>query len=230
MPRTAPLIGVTMDRSPATGTSEATYGLRCNYVEALAAAGARAVLLPIDPSAAEAFANLCDGILLTGSVPGETGSLARQAFEAALIDAALATGTPTLGICNGMQRIGLALGGTLVDLDPAVRDGAIDHGPGPTADRATHPIEILPGSRLARLAETEAAPRINSLHTQALGPGGRFRVAARAPDGVIEAIEAIEAGSYCMGVQWHPEYAIAALDRAIVADFVGECGRAASSP
>ena len=225
---TAPLIGVTMDRSPATGASEATYGLRCNYAEALAAAGAHAVLLPIDLCAVATYVALCNGIVLTGSVPGDVGSPARQTFEAALIDAALAEGMPILGICNGMQRIGVALGGTVVDLDRPATGPATDHGPPHAPDRTTHAILVEPDSWLGRLAGSADGPRVNSLHAQVLGPDGRFRVAARAPDGVIEAIEAV-AGSYCVGVQWHPEYGLTALDHAIVADFVEEC-RTAESP
>ena len=47
---------------------------------------------------------------------------------------------------------------------------------------------------------------VNSLHHQALkqiAPG--FRVVARAPDGVIEGIEATQA-RFALGVQFHPEW------------------------
>ncbi len=35
--------------------------------------------------------------------------------------------------------------------------------------------------------------------------GKRMRVAAKAPDGVIEAIESTDPNWFCVGVQWHPE-------------------------
>ena len=46
---------------------------------------------------------------------------------------------------------------------------------------------------------------VNSFHHQAVSaPGDRFRVAATAPDGIVEAIESTEFKSI-IGVQWHPE-------------------------
>ena len=47
---------------------------------------------------------------------------------------------------------------------------------------------------------------VNSIHHQAVAaPGRRFRVSARAADGVIEAIESNEYKPV-IGVQWHPEW------------------------
>jgi len=40
-------------------------------------------------------------------------------------------------------------------------------------------------------------------------------ISARAPDDLIEAIEA-PAYTFCLGVQWHPEYAISPGDNAIL--------------
>ena len=46
---------------------------------------------------------------------------------------------------------------------------------------------------------------MNSRHHQAVKDVAKgFRVAATAPDGVIEAIED-PAARFCLGVQWHPE-------------------------
>jgi putative glutamine amidotransferase len=59
--------------------------------------------------------------------------------------------------------------------------------------------------------------RVNSTHHQAVNQvGKRLRVGARAPDGVIEAIETTDESWFCVGVQWHPECDTAsALDRQI---------------
>jgi microsomal dipeptidase-like Zn-dependent dipeptidase len=58
------------------------------------------------------------------------------------------------------------------------------------------------GSSVAN--ESEVIP-VNSFHHQAVSePGLHFRVAARANDGVIEAIESAEMKPF-VGVQWHPE-------------------------
>jgi putative glutamine amidotransferase len=32
-----------------------------------------------------------------------------------------------------------------------------------------------------------------------------FHVTAKAPDGVIEALESDDRSTFCVGVQWHPE-------------------------
>ena len=54
-----------------------------------------------------------------------------------------------------------------------------------------------------------------------------FRASAHAPDGVIECYESVEAGWYCVGVQWHPEDDTAsALDMQIFQDFMVACGSA----
>jgi putative glutamine amidotransferase len=47
---------------------------------------------------------------------------------------------------------------------------------------------------------------VNSTHHQSLDRiGTGLRVAARAPDGVIEAIEGDNSDHFVMGVEWHPE-------------------------
>jgi putative glutamine amidotransferase len=47
---------------------------------------------------------------------------------------------------------------------------------------------------------------VNSSHHQAVGKIGKgLRVAATAPDGIIEAIESIN-HKFVIGVEWHPEY------------------------
>jgi putative glutamine amidotransferase len=42
---------------------------------------------------------------------------------------------------------------------------------------------------------------------------------AIAPDGVIEGIEAVDR-RFCLGVQWHPEFALSEGDRALFRAFV----------
>jgi enamine deaminase RidA (YjgF/YER057c/UK114 family) len=61
------------------------------------------------------------------------------------------------------------------------------------------------------------------LHRHALTGSGRFHIVARAPDDVIEAFAGDTAG-FCLGVQWHPEYRLTALDRQILKAFVDRAG------
>ena len=47
---------------------------------------------------------------------------------------------------------------------------------------------------------------VNSWHHQSvLEPGRGLRVTARAPDGVVEAVEWTDDSNWVVGVQWHPE-------------------------
>jgi putative glutamine amidotransferase len=66
---------------------------------------------------------------------------------------------------------------------------------------------------------------VNSAHQQAVRQlGSELRVAALAPDGVIEAIETTDEDWFCIGVQWHPEGETAsALDRQLFECFVQAC-------
>ena len=67
-----------------------------------------------------------------------------------------------------------------------------------------------------------------SNHRQAVADPGSLRTVARAPDGVIEAIEADDERWFCLGIQWHPENMTAsALDMQI---FEALLDSAAGSP
>ncbi len=104
-------------------------------------------------------------------------------------------GIPLLGICRGSQALNVACGGTLHQHLPGHRQSE----PGP---HPTHDVEVLAGTRLAALLGTGTLA-VNSFHHQAvdrLGTG--LRVAARAGDGTIEAIEG---AGFAIGVQWHAE-------------------------
>lgn len=126
---------------------------------------------------------------------------------------------PMLGICRGIQTLVTALDGE-VDQDIA-ESFAAAHGAGRAAaaaghslikhsqdaDRSepTHTVRISRESVLYSLCKTETLA-VNSIHHQAVRASGRrFSVSAKAPDGVIEAIESSEFKPF-IGVQWHPEW------------------------
>lgn len=69
--------------------------------------------------------------------------------------------------------------------------------------------------------------QVNSSHHQAVSLLGReLRLAADAPDGVIEAVELAADGHWVTGVQWHPErMAEAALSRALFTELVAAAHR-----
>lgn len=203
------------------GRTEREYRLRANYAEAVAEAGGLPLILPFHDEHLEAVLALADGVLVTGTAPGADVAPDRLAFEQQLVGRALAAGLPLLGICHGMQLIGECLGGHVVRDDPKLLAGVTPHIPAEVPDVLAHEVELLGGSRLAAGYPARRA-RVNSLHRHALADGGRYRVAARADDGVVEAIEGLDEG-FCLGVQWHPEYRLTDLDRHILQSFVAQC-------
>jgi putative glutamine amidotransferase len=90
-------------------------------------------------------------------------------------------------------------------------------------------VLIEPNTRLQDIYGTPEL-RVNSMHHQAVHQlGRRMRVAARAPDGVVEAIESTDPNWFCVGVQWHPEDETAsALDMQIFECFVQAAARSGS--
>ena len=131
------------------------------------------------------------------------GRHAERADEAqiALVQRAVRRGTPVLGVCRGHQIINVALGGTLLqDLgeSSAHRRDAVP------IERvmATHDVAVTAGSSLALTLGDVVSTQ--SAHHQAVDRlGAGLRVAATASDGLIEAIEHVDAP--VVGVQWHPE-------------------------
>lgn len=111
---------------------------------------------------------------------------------------------PMLGICRGVQTLAMALGGRVhqdISHDPTNYRHSQD------ADRSepTHTVEIEKGSVLYNIYNKEKI-FVNSFHHQAVAaPGERFKITARALDGVVEAIESNEHKAV-LGVQWHPEW------------------------
>lgn len=112
-------------------------------------------------------------------------------------------GKPVLGICRGIQLLNIACGGTLIQDLPSQKPGCWKHAQQCPHAYQTHPVELVPDSKLAGLVG-HTSIYTNSHHHQAVdkvAPG--FAVCATTADGVIEAIEAEQ--GWALGVQWHPE-------------------------
>jgi putative glutamine amidotransferase len=186
----------------------------------------------------------------------------RERTDAKLLEQAIATGKPVLAICYGLQLLNVHFGGTLVQDIPSEVRGDIDHD---LAERPTEPLHAVQvaadgGGRLfeivAQLPQHTEESRdrlaeilVNSSHHQSIcQPGRGLRVTARAPDGVIEAVEwsspktgesddpaAHVAGAspgttgdapWIVGVQWHPErMPTDPLARALFQSLVSEARR-----
>jgi putative glutamine amidotransferase len=191
-----PIIGITSDFD---GEKHSIAG---PYASSVARAGGVPVLLPCIAAEAAAFAELCGGIVFSGGddpimehfgIPTHAKAKPvhpdRQAFELALLEALdCAPQKPVLGICLGMQMMGLHHGGRLDQHLPDSLTTASMHW-----GRVKHNIrgEVGHGEVLSN-------------HRQALVDPGSMRVVAEAFDGVIEAVQ-LDDRPFYLGVQWHAE-------------------------
>ncbi|MGQ9732008.1 MAG: gamma-glutamyl-gamma-aminobutyrate hydrolase family protein [Candidatus Zipacnadales bacterium] len=189
------------------------------YSDAIRRAGGVPLLVPLtdDGKCVRAAIAVAAGLLITGGVDidpkvygesrlpqcGEIDCL-RDATDRWAIAEACARGLPVLGICRGIQSLAAFQGGTLYQDIPTQLKGALCHQQKAPRDQATHEVRVTPGTLVARIMGTHSLS-VNSFHHQAVKdlPAG-FRVSAKAPDGVIEAIEATDR-AFQIGVQWHPE-------------------------
>ncbi|MFJ8904797.1 MULTISPECIES: gamma-glutamyl-gamma-aminobutyrate hydrolase family protein [unclassified Streptomyces] len=183
--------------------------LPAGYPRLVQRAGGLAVMLPPDaPEHAEAAVARLDGLVVAGGPDVEpvrygaepdprTGppARARDAWELALIRAALDRRVPLLGICRGMQLLNVALGGTLVQ--------HIDGHAEVPGTFGRHPVKPVPGTRYADAVPEETS--VPTYHHQAVDRLGTGLIpSAYAEDGTVEAVERPD-GHWVVGVQWHPE-------------------------
>ena len=125
---------------------------------------------------------------------------------------------PMLGICRGIQTLAVAFGGKVAQ-DISEERGKrkverdVKHSQDADRSESTHSVAVEKGSVLFEIYNNSPSSfhlppstlYVNSFHHQAvIEPGDKFRVVAKAPDGIIEAMESSEYKSI-LGVQWHPE-------------------------
>jgi putative glutamine amidotransferase len=231
-----PIIGISLD-SEEKGEYSAYpfYALRRNYFEAVYAAGGLPIGLPYHSESAEEFFKLVDGIIITGGnfdiPPSMYGADfvhntvvtkdARTNFEFAITALAINNNKPILGVCGGEQLINVVCGGTLVQDIPSEVTNFLPHEV-KNREVAAHDINIVEGSLLHKIAGTNKIGVNSSHHQSVKNVGKNLIVNATAPDGVIEGIEHTK-HKFCLGVQWHPEYATNDFDRNIFKKFVEAC-------
>ena len=195
-----PLIGITADLADNYARNRRTY------IDMVADAGGVPVLLPTIAALREEMLDRVDGVIITGGddidvskfgIPlhpkAECMHAERQDAEFALLRALDARpDKPVLGICLGMQLMGVHRGNPLIQHLGDVLPNADRH-----RNDAIHPVEAERGSLLKSGA-------VRSWHHQAISEAKGFDIIARSDDGVIEGIVDPQRRFY-LGVQWHPE-------------------------
>jgi putative glutamine amidotransferase len=198
----------------------ARFGMSRPYITALEVVGAAPVILPLalGIGTLRSLYDRLDGLFMAGGgdlnpacygkgtyTKTEGIDSLRDEAELILTRWALEDGMPLLGVCRGVQTMNVAMGGTLIQDVTDQWPNAMRHQYFPEKPRhyVAHDIAVLPDTHLSAILGHSA--RVNSFHHQAIEKVGTgFRVAAYAPDGVVEAIER-QNGSFAVGVQWHPE-------------------------
>lgn len=211
-----PVIGITAYTTPATWgpwRGLTTTLIPHDYVQGVAAAGGRAVLLPADDVDADILDRV-DGLLLAGGPdvdpalygeapgPWTVSEPNRDAGELLLLRTALARDLPVLGVCRGIQLMAVAAGGRLHQHLPDTL-GHDRHRPAPGVF-GTHGLRLAPGSRIAALLGDDV--EVNAYHHQGVADPGTLTATAWADDGLVEAVEDRDR-RFALGVQWHPETA-----------------------
>ena len=195
-----------------------------NDIQAIINAGGIPVLIPPQvKDELDRYLKICDGFYFPGGPdvsplcfkeepnPGLSFvETARDRLEIDLIKKAAAAGKTLLGVCRGMQVINIALGGNVYqDLTKQFTEPQklLQHAQKGDINEASHHVKILAGTHLAKMF-AESTLTVNSHHHQAVRRvAAGLRVAARADDGVIEAIES-ENSLQILAVQWHPEFLV----------------------
>ena len=195
-----------------------------------------------DQNAAEVES--CDGILFSGGEDvhpllygkpefvqeyGLTEIIpTRDQFEYEVIEKALESKKPVLGICRGLQLINVYLGGTLLPDIPKLSQSTA-HGKISGQDQI-HDIRVENSSMLHNISGREIG-QVNSAHHQGVDkPAGNLKISAFGESSIIEAMEWKDSSnkSWLLLVQWHPERMddlSSPFSKSVQEAFLKACGR-----
>jgi len=178
------------------------HQVKGTYIDAVLRAGGTPLMLPAVAATRAAMLECVDGVIITGGDDIDTRPFGiplhpqaqimegdRQAAEFAVLEALDSQPEkPVLGICLGMQLMGVHAGCSLIQHLHDIKPDADRH-------RFDNP----------HLVETEiGCGPVASWHHQALKESGPFEAIGWSDDGVLEAIRDSRKPFY-VGVQWHPE-------------------------
>jgi putative glutamine amidotransferase len=233
--RSRPFIGINADFTTIAKSGVSFARLPIGYVDSIARAGGVPMILPplTKDMELEPILDRLDGIVLSGGLdldPRRAGQPThrsiipmperREVSDRRLVEAIVDRQIPLLAIGVGMQHLNMVCGGSLFLHLPEEMPKSLPHFD-PTGTAHRHMVVVEPNTRLDEIYGGGEL-RVNSAHHQAIKTvAPKMRVSAMSPDGIIEAIEAVEPDWFCIGVQWHPEAETAsALDQQLFECFV----------
>ena len=232
-----PLIALTLDYETSKGYSNYPwYAIRENYFTSIEESGGIGVGIPHNMKDIVSLLGKIDGLVITGgnfdidpNIFGESSvhktvklKENRTNFELLAAEIMLKQNKPVLGICGGEQLINVLYKGSLIQHIPDEIKNPIEHEQKNPRNEAGHSVTIQEHTKLYSIISKQNI-MVNSAHHQAIKvPGKGLIVNALSNDGVIEGIEDPKK-TFCIGVQWHPEFFIQGSDNKLLKAFINAC-------
>ena len=233
--QTKSLIGINTDYRAANKNRPAYSVVCAGYFNSIIQAGAIPVIVPplTNEEDISSVLDTLNGFVLIGGPdldPNRDGFMRhpsvrvmesrREDCDRMLMHQIADRRMPVFGIGVGMQLINVSQGGNLFFHLPEDVPRSLPHKDQLDVNHR-HGLEVVPGTLVERVYG-DGEVRVNSMHHMAideLAPG--FAVTARAPDGIVEAIESQIEDWHVIGTQFHPESTSAsALDQRIFEEFI----------
>jgi len=231
-----PIIGVTSITNP---DNKRVYEVECRYLESIVESGGIPEIIPTNIKLEDCrqIISRINGLLIPGGMdinpltygedphPTVRYSIKQHdKIEIELVRLAREYNIPVIGICRGAQVINVAFGGNLYqDIAIQFKNEICHRQVLSNFDETTHIVVIEENSYIGRLLGKQIL-EVNSHHHQSIRRVAEgFSVAARARDGVIEAIESTD--GMIIGIQWHPEklFYVSEESQKLFRDFIGRC-------
>ena len=232
-----PLIALTLDYETSKEYSKYPwYAIRENYFTSIEESGGIGVGIPHNMKDIVSLLHKIDGLVITGgnfdidpNIFGESSvhktvklKENRTNFELLAAEIMLKQNKPVLGICGGEQLINVLYKGSLIQHIPDEIKNPIEHEQKNPRNEAGHSVTIQEHTKLYSIISKKNI-MVNSAHHQAIKvPGKGLIVNALSNDGVIEGIED-PTKTFCIGVQWHPEFFIQGSDNKLLKAFINAC-------
>lgn len=161
--------------------------------------------------------DLCDGIIMPGTYK-------LFEYDSFIYKYALDKNIPILGLCGGMQLMGLVDNDGLPSNEVLIKnDTKLNHFQ--KGEQYVHKINIKENTLLNKILNTNEIS-VNSRHNYHLKQVKNLKVSAYSEDGFIESVE-VPNKKFVLGVQWHPESMIEYDECAnkIIEAFIKSCNK-----